>query len=218
MTTVSRKGPRGKRAKPRAKRPESSLREASRGAQRRLVLDAAARILVEEGVAELNMRRLGAAVGASSTIVYTLFGGRDELLLAIFDDALDKMGAEFEKIAAPDPFMRLVGAAVAYRRFALANPHFLHVVGAPPGPLSKIVASRMRDSKPYRILLGIVQECMEAGVIARDHPKDFADISWSSVHGFVSLEVAGYFPDAAAAEESFWKMGRTILGALRIKK
>jgi AcrR family transcriptional regulator len=48
-------------------------------------------MLTATGLAGLNVRDLGAAVGASSTVVYTLFGGREQMLMAVLEDALEQL-------------------------------------------------------------------------------------------------------------------------------
>src|SRR5262245_363027 len=106
-------------ASPRPKpRKPTARRLAIRADMRRRVLDASARMLTRGGLDALNVRDVGAAVGASSTVVYTLFGGREELLLAVYRDALEQLAAAMAEVATADPFRYLVDLAFAYRKFA----------------------------------------------------------------------------------------------------
>ena len=44
---------------------------------RRALLDTASRLLVKEGPQALTMRRVAAAAGCSTTVLYTVFGGKN---------------------------------------------------------------------------------------------------------------------------------------------
>ena len=59
----------------------------------RQLLDAAARVLAEEGEAAVTARRLATEVGTSTMAVYTNFGGMDELLLQVWRDGFASFGA-----------------------------------------------------------------------------------------------------------------------------
>ena len=88
---------------------------------RDVIVAAAERILAEEGVAALTMRRIGSELGADPTAVYRHFRDKDELVVELADRA-------FRSIPAPDPALpwqerlrlQLRGALDLYR----SNPDF----------------------------------------------------------------------------------------------
>lgn len=189
------------------RRKPTARRLAAIASQRRRVLDAASKHLAAGGLAGLNVRDLGAAVGASSTVVYTLFGGRDELLLAVFQDALDRLADAIGKVSSPDPLRHLIDMAHAYRRFAVANPHVYAILLVTE---PRLAARRLRESRALQLVADGVTRCIERGVFAPGDPRAIADVMWAMLHGIVSLELAGYFPDAKAADARFLQAGVQI--------
>ena len=61
---------------------------------RELVLDAAMRLVHEEGLDALTMRKLGDRLGTDPAMVYRLFAGKDELLEALADAVFASAGRE----------------------------------------------------------------------------------------------------------------------------
>ncbi|HEU4841752.1 MAG TPA: helix-turn-helix domain-containing protein, partial [Ilumatobacteraceae bacterium] len=68
---------------PRARNPDVADR----------LLEAAARVLAEEGRDAVTARRLATEVGASTMAVYTHFGSMDELLLGLWREGFRRFGA-----------------------------------------------------------------------------------------------------------------------------
>ena len=69
-------------------------------AVRRALLDAASRLLVEEGPQALSMRRVAAAAGCSTTVLYTLFGGKEGLADALYREGFARLTAAIQAAAA----------------------------------------------------------------------------------------------------------------------
>ena len=67
--------------------------ERSRGreALRRGLLDAAGRLLVEEGPGALSMRRISRQVNCSTKVLYTMFGGKRELVEELWLEGFDRL-------------------------------------------------------------------------------------------------------------------------------
>jgi AcrR family transcriptional regulator len=87
------------------------------------LLDAAERMVAEEGVDALSLRELARAAGTTTRAVYTLFGSRDGLLGALGVRAFHLLQRELEALPATDePTDDLVDAALIFRRFALEHP------------------------------------------------------------------------------------------------
>ena len=80
---------------------------------RAVVLGAAKRLLEEEGASALSVRRLAKELGTSYQLVYTLFGGKQGLLDALFRDGFASLEAACRALppsASPvDDLARLAG-------------------------------------------------------------------------------------------------------------
>src|SRR5579872_7259824 len=59
------------------------------------MLDAATRLLTEEGPAALTVRRVAESVNCSTTLLYSLFGGKDGLSNALYLEGFARLKVEF---------------------------------------------------------------------------------------------------------------------------
>src|SRR5919112_597937 len=87
------------------------------------LLDAAARLLAEEGPSALSTRRLATEVGTSTMAVYTYFSGMDELRHALRKEGFDRFGRFLEEVReTDDPVADLAAQGGAYFANAITNP------------------------------------------------------------------------------------------------
>src|SRR5262245_47902905 len=88
------------------------------------LLDAAERLIAEEGLEALSVRRVAGAVGATTRAVYSLFGSKEGLVVALGVRAFDLLGTAILALPATDePGGDLVEAGVVvFRRFVLQHP------------------------------------------------------------------------------------------------
>src|SRR5687768_10488279 len=89
------------------------------------LIDAAARLLAEEGPHALTTRRLATEVGTSTMAVYTYFSGMDELRHAVRVEGFDRLAGYLERVAPDpdDPMVELRQLGAAYITNAFVNPH-----------------------------------------------------------------------------------------------
>ena len=93
------------------------------------LLDAAERIVERDGLDALTVRGVADAVGTTTRAVYTAYGSKDALLVALGRRAFDLLGARIEaQPRTADPAADLVEAGVAvFRRFAVEHPALFSV-------------------------------------------------------------------------------------------
>jgi AcrR family transcriptional regulator len=73
------------------------------------ILDAAARLIIEEGLTELSMERLGRAAGVSKALIYNYFPNRTDLLRALLEREMDVLRErQIEQIRQAEDFRDLV--------------------------------------------------------------------------------------------------------------
>jgi len=72
-------------------------------------LDAARQIVTERGPEGLNMRSLARQSGFSVTTLYNLFGNKDDLLVALLENALNEVTPLLEMKSESDPFSAVMG-------------------------------------------------------------------------------------------------------------
>ena len=181
------------------------------------LLDAAGRLLVEEGPGSLSVRRVAEEVNASTQVLYTMFGGKEGLANELFLEGFERLGRALE--AAPrsgDPLRDLIALSEAYMENALSNPNYYRVMftDAIPGfrPREETL---VRTWRTFDALVEAVRSCAEAGLFApgvAEEPRGVALSLWSAVHGVASLHLAGRFSGEGEAREVF---GRTVRAAVR---
>jgi AcrR family transcriptional regulator len=175
-------------------------------ALRRAFLDAASGLLVEEGPQALTMRRVASAVGCSTTVLYTMFGGKEGLADALYREGFERLTRHLEEAekahdAPEDPVTRAAALAIAYRESALADRNYYGVMfgraipGFEPSQESLAVADASLG-----MLADAVQEGMDSGVLVEGDARAVAEVLWAAAHGVVSLELAGHFTPEVATE------------------
>lgn len=164
-----------------------------REALRRGLLDAAGRLLVEEGPGALSMRRISRQVNCSTKVLYTMFGGKRELVEELWLEGFDRLRRSVEAVEHPgDPWAYVVALGWAYRENALANPnHYAVMFGRAVPGFEPTEEGLRRSESALGVLVGAVEGCVEAGVVAPSEPRAVASVLWAMVHGVVSLELAG---------------------------
>jgi AcrR family transcriptional regulator len=184
--------------------PYQLAQRSGQEALRRALLDAAGRLLLAEGPGALTMRRVAGAVGCSTTVLYTMFGGKEGLADALYREGFERLRRRLEAVADDDPLARLRALADAYRANALAERPYYGVMfqQAIPG-FRPSAASLAAAGASLEVLARAVRAAMDAGALRPDDPQPAAEVLWAAVHGVVSLELAGHFPDPGTAADRF---------------
>jgi AcrR family transcriptional regulator len=165
--------------------------------RRRAVVEAAARLLAEEGPHGLSLRRIAAEAGGSTQLVYTLFGGKGGLADALYAEGFGRLAAACREAlaSAPPPGdpERLMAIGRAYRAFAQAEPAFFAVMfgKAIPGFTATTATTGRCRANTFGSLVAEVQACLDAGTLRATSADELARLCWVTVHGVSALEAAG---------------------------
>jgi AcrR family transcriptional regulator len=173
------------------------------------LLHAAVAILNEDGPDALQTRKIAGAAGTSTMAVYTHFGGMSGLIAAVADEGLRQFDVALTMPPTSDPVADLMATGIAYRRYAIERPHMYrlmlgstsaHGINAPAHDLLTLTVAEINDHYPsFAHVVRGVHRCMLAGRIAEGSASDDATVVaiaaqfWSSIHGFVMLELAGVY-------------------------
>lgn len=189
-----------------------------RAEQRRELLEAAESLLAEKGPDALSLRPIAERAGVSTQMIYTLFGGKPELLRALHRYGYAKLADYLEDIPETDaPREELAALGRAYRRFALDHPALYRVMTGPPRTdHDRARAAEDRETRSFQILEDCIRRCIRDGHYAADaDPREAADVHWSMVHGAVGLEVAGFYDDPEVADARFERALRAVAAGFR---
>jgi AcrR family transcriptional regulator len=129
------------------------------------LLHRAAATVFERGAAALSLRQLAADVKTSTTAVYSLFGGKAGLLSSLYQEAVRLF---VERLAAvrptDDPAGDVIRIGLAYREYAVANPHLYAILFSDRGAQCPSDAERPREVvETYRPLVDAVRRGQRAG-------------------------------------------------------
>ncbi|BCW61769.1 TetR-like C-terminal domain-containing protein [Arthrobacter sp. StoSoilB22] len=151
------------------------------------LLAVTAELVDREGPARVTLRDVAAAAETSTTAIYSLFGGKAQLLTAAVDDGFRSFG-DFLREAAKGG---LLGLGRAYRAWALEHPALYRLMFG--GTLAAYVDCSPTPEVTSESMFPLVEAVVAAqssGALRSDEPTLVAMAIWGQVHGLVSLELA----------------------------
>ena len=169
------------------------------------LLDAAERIIQDQGVEGVSVRGVAEDVGTTTRAVYSLFGSKDGLLVALGTRAFDLLGAAVAALPeTDDPAADLVRAAVVvFRQFATDHP-ILFAIGfkrvlPTPELASRFDAARLRALAELETRL---RRLDRAGLLGGRSVRDAACQFHALCEGLADMELRGGL--ARGREEEMW--------------
>jgi AcrR family transcriptional regulator len=168
-------------------------------------LDGAIALLESGGPQAVQARKLGAEIGASTMAVYTYFGGMAELFEAMTREGFVRLADHIAAVAlSEDPIMDFFTQGLAYRDWALANPQLYRLMFgmaadsiprrvAQDMTLSGTISSFPEGQAAFDVMTGSLERIKASGRIDQTDTIAAAGQFLAATHGFVLLEMAGYF-------------------------
>lgn len=180
-------------------------------ALRQRLLDVTARLVDRAGTEGVTLRDIAAAAGTSTSAIYSLFGGKYQLLTAVVDYGFQSFHAS-QEAAGP---LGLKAIGWAYREWALEHDALYRLMfggamaayaggesGGESG--SEPAAEPLADSESaagdpatgaknvdaMAPLIGAVTAAQAEGLLGPYNVMLIATAFWGQVHGLVSLELA----------------------------
>jgi AcrR family transcriptional regulator len=154
---------------------------------RETLLEAALRLLEENGPAALRVRDVAAAADQSTMGVYTHFGSKQGLLEQLYLHGFQRLADRLDTVPSAGPGREeLVEFALAYRAFALDNEALYGLMFERATPdFVPSDASRMAGLSTFEMLATRVAGWRP------DFPDPAADahLVWAAMHGLVSIEL-----------------------------
>jgi AcrR family transcriptional regulator len=185
----------------------SAAKKPADDSARQAILQAALRVLVEEGHGALTVRRVANVAGVSTIGVYTWFGGKDGLVDAIWIDGFHSFANSLRRAASGKaPIENMCAQATAYRRWALAHPMHYRVMflGAMPGhqPSAEAAAA---GTVAYELIESAVSAAADQGLLVSNDVSATTMMMWGLVHGLVALQLVAQPPVSSAKQKDLNK-------------
>jgi AcrR family transcriptional regulator len=180
------------------------------------LLDAAERVYWELGNLGLTVRRLAAEGDTTSQTIYTYFGSRDAVIVAMYDRILadlaellarlsDQMGA-----GSADPRVRLVEAAMAYRQYGVDKPARFKMLAEGKGPEGTEPAPILKLRSQ---LVDVVDRAMTAaGSQTGSWSGTGARPALALLHGLIQSELVGFVGPDVLDAGALWDLVARVLG------
>jgi len=161
------------------------------------LLEGAARLLAEEGPSALTLRRVATEADTSTMSVYTHFGSMPDLADAVVTEGFSRLAALLAEVPRTDDAITdLAGLGRAYLVNARRNPHLYAVMfgTASLGRYRPRVADeRDRGRHTFDEIVETSRRAVEQRRLRPSEPLAIASQLWTAMHGYVMLDVGGYF-------------------------
>jgi AcrR family transcriptional regulator len=176
------------------------------------LVDEAERIVENDGIDALTVRRVASGVGSTTRAVYSVFGSKDALVVALGVRAFELLRAEIDALpASDDPAADLVEAGVqVFRRFALDHPA-LFDVGFRSGVTDSTAGAGFRP-EAFQALEGLralVMRLDAAGGLGTHSVQDATTAFHALCEGLAALELRSSF--MLGDGEARWRQALTAL-------
>ncbi len=161
---------------------------------RQELLAVTAELVDRDGPAKVTLRDVAAAAATSTSAVYSLFGGKSQLLTAVVDDGF----RSFHNSQAAAAEGGLPGLGVAYRAWALAHQALYRLMFG--GALAAYVDCQPTPDVAANAMVPLIKAVSAAQAAGRllPAPAEMVAVAiWGQVHGLVSLELAEVGPPEA---------------------
>ncbi|QUQ70846.1 TetR/AcrR family transcriptional regulator [Kutzneria sp. CA-103260] len=185
------------------------------------LLACAAELISTDGVDALSLRKLAADVHTSTTAVYSLFGGKPGLIRTVYLEAFEGFERELRAAAtSDDPVEDLIQLGLAYRRYALAQPHLytLLFTDAARAHLHQYELLAEVSANAFAILYDTARRGVEAGVYVDERPEVIAVSAWGLTHGLMSLELQGNMPGGEQMGPAYERAVRALVNGWRLSR
>lgn len=189
------------------------------GDLRAALLNEAAIMLAEGGVASVTMRALGQRLGVSRAAPYRHFSDKAELLAAVAATGFTRLRNRLHALdtgqsqSSVEQFLSMGGV---YVRFALENPTHYRLMYGKEGP-SRWDRPELREAGNalFDQLVGWIESYQRSGDIIRGDPRAQAYVAWSAVHGLASLLIEGQIMDDVDVGALIRQTTHTVLSGMR---
>lgn len=153
--------------------------------QDRLV-EAAAQRLAAGGIEALSLRELAASQGTSTNAIYSLFGGKGELVRQVVIGARRRLMAALLAAIKEHSRASFFALAHAYRTWALDNLDLYTVMFS--GIEADDGHSQLAGLEEFAPIVELAGELAEQGEISGENIGLTLTSLWASLHGWVLLE------------------------------
>jgi AcrR family transcriptional regulator len=168
----------------------SERKERDKQGMRKLILDTAMGLFLEEGFGTVSLRRIAEKIEYSPATIYLYFKDKDEILYALHTAGFDELYRRQQEVSGiRDPWKRFLKHGEVYIRFALENPEYYNLMFIMRAPARKFSNGEewMVGRRSYEFFREEVARAIGEGVQPPGDPDVATFGLWSLAHGIVAL-------------------------------
>ena len=183
---------------------------AKRGLDSQTILNAAAELAEEKGLENVSFLQVAEKLGVKSPSLYNHLNGMQEISSGIAKLAISRLEDAIRNAAVGrSKEDALTAIAMAYRGFAKENPELYKAILRFPDCHDE------STQEAGHAVVRILYQVMEPYNLGKEDTLHFTRGFRSALHGFVSLEAAGFFQSSEAnVNESFEQLISGLISTL----
>lgn len=185
------------------------------------LLDEAAAMIAQGGVASVTMRALGRRLGVSRGAPYRHFASKEALLVAVAAAGFNRLTTRLQAVDAAAPgcgVERLRRLGEAYVRFAVEHPaHYRLMYGREALTRDEVPTLRDAAVRLFDEMVEVIRAHQKTGNIKRQDPHTQAYVAWSALHGLASLWIEGQILATDDIEGLIRQTTTTVLDGMRVQ-
>ncbi|MDN4604658.1 TetR/AcrR family transcriptional regulator [Paenibacillus sp. F6_3S_P_1C] len=169
---------------------------------RKLVVDAAAAILQEEGPEAVTVRRVSQKMGCSTKIIYNLFVNKEGLAQQLYLEGCKLLARRFEEVPlSSDLLQHLLDLGEAFWQFGQDYTSYYKLMFggafAEFKPDAESMQGTMTAISRLQILISNAQQ--QGQISDQEETGTLVSTIWASLHGVIHLYMGGFLADVNAA-------------------
>ena len=157
---------------------------------RQEIMDAAREMFVEEGYANVSMRKIADKIGYSATTIYLYFKDKNDLLHQICEQTFARLAANIKAInlLSDNPMEKLRSGLREYIHFGLKHPSQYEIVFITPLPIEAETEFEESNGRvAFDTLRTVITECVSANLLKHNDVELLSQTLWAGIHGVTSL-------------------------------
>ncbi|AJY74703.1 TetR/AcrR family transcriptional regulator [Paenibacillus beijingensis] len=184
---------------------------------RKLVVDAAATLLQEEGPENVTVRKVAQKMDCSTKIIYSLFVNKEGLAQQLYLDGCKLLADEFEGTPhADDPAQHLLNFGETFWQFGQQySSYYKLMFGGAFADFKPDEESMHGTVTAMRQLMTVISHAQEQGLIPGPYDTETViRIFWGSLHGVIHLYMGGHLGDVQSAHTVYRHTLTLVVGSL----
>ncbi|WP_443660567.1 TetR/AcrR family transcriptional regulator [Clostridium algidicarnis] len=178
-----------------------------------MILNTTAKLVEEKGIDNVTLNNIAENLGVKSPSLYNHINGLADLSIGLAKLAIEKLDDVVRNAAVGKSKKEaLIEMANAYRKFSKDSPELYKAI------LKLPIYNEYEIKEKGHAVIRIIYQVLEAYNLSEEDTIHFSRGFRSALHGFVSLEEAGFFSAGVDVDESYNRLVHCFVSILNQKE